>query len=529
MTPLELKLLKEALGEAEEAEPGCASPSLLPAPALLPAQHASPAQRASPAQHASPAQRASPARAHLAKLKRRLRLLGAQLTQFKIFRRHALRRFRKLERRLAECVSSAAAGNGGEDCEVPGAALEGRATEEMHLRLLFDRGKQYVATLVADKQKPDGTYEITKGSRLAPVLTIAKSAEVLRLVAASVCDFTIVFRALVAKDDPKKKDGCRKLAGLYISNRKPDGSIHRCLRDKGRTPVHVTLCNLVAVDVVKDKNDAAAVYALAAKMYPLANGMAPRDLAAHARANGLLTVSEVDNSRKTLLKLGLDDPASRFMEVAMGLEADGVARVAFDPRFGSVFCTAALAAKNAHVRRMAEAVASTTLSSLATHVLAPRTRSMSLADFTLPFPIKPASGAGPAESPRLYLRDAPTGLYRSIGVGHRSKQPSAVVLRRGHASEVVGYVYDSLYAVGTAALLPLDERNILYTPASADLAWAATFANRLDAAAFDGDEAWTDADIARALSLAKRAAWVFQNPEGSKAKELQARVIRAAE
>ncbi len=372
-----------------------------------------------------------------------------------------------------------------------------RATDELHIRILFERDGQFYAAVLSDRFTASSwTFTYRKPSRVS--LRVAKT-DVLEDLAV---DFTKVFRVSAAHGLGRG----RRLAGLFKTRMNANGSLARTVRAK---PLYdVTL--LTAVEAGVCKNDLADVCALAG---------VPRDaeeaLTAWSARCGVPLPLDTAAVREACLGTGMSREEADFLVAAM--RHDGALRVAHDVRFSALLLAgracAPLASFLSSCRRRAAL-------KMPTELLAPVKKDFAVDAFTLPFYLLPRAVERPVTT--CVFRRVLTGVARPLPDRNpgRAHNPSVVVNNR----VVVAYVTDGVLTSGGESLVPPEQLEVMHETVTKSLRWTDSFANRLDTVAFDGEKEWCDADLRSALALARRATWAFQDPEGEKAKALYERI-----
>ena len=434
-----------------------------------------------------------------------LRRLGViQRTQGKLMK--------QLRRAFPRKASQAAQGRPGEDAGVL-----------VHVRLLFDSGASYVACVLDDQCSALGEWTIFKERKFSKVVHVRKTAALEHQVSSKALNATDILRVSARLDVLVKVHKLRTMAGMFKTRKEADGSVWRTtikmgVSKRNSTPMNLHLDTVEPVDTID--TDAEALYALAKQLFPpLA---VESNHAAYALSVGLMLPAEQTSVRRCFANLGVAAEADTwFFEKCMeqnGTEA--VARFSSDPRFASLLQLPRSRFSNMRVRNFVDKARSWKPN---VKIQPAREAEASLADLTLPLVLAPA-GAALARSP-VYLGNVlRTGVYVSTGASHQDKHPSAVMKKkRDRDARLMCYVYDGLFYVG-ALKMPAEEREVPYTQVPANLAWASTFINQIDAVAFDGNAHWSDSDIRQALGLAKVATWVFADKESAAATALMARI-----
>ena len=398
--------------------------------------------------------------------------------------------------------------------------------ETMHVRVVFSLPDAYMACLMQDARSADGRWEVSPDCPLQLTLRIRKTPETVRLIEQThALTATDVVRVTAAAEvgAPKAsgrgrgsrgaaKPQKRTLAGMYKHFRKPDGSERRlpkpptCFVDL----MDVRLESLERVATIDA--DLHRLYALAADAFPPSDGIVGLQ---HALSVGLMMPRAEDSIADCLSKLGVSDPD----EIAFFERSDD-ARIATDPRFQALMSVPRVQFTNIRARNIADRARGWTPDTV---VLPPRAKADPLDDaMSIPVSLKPTPAAPSGPRGSYKLRDAQTGAYGPTS-DRQNKRPRAFVRRAEGASRVVAYVCDGVYTPGSGTM-PLGEDIASYQWYPPYLSLADTFGTRLEAVSFDGDKTWSDADVLRALGLAKRVQWTFEDPNGEAAKGFYDRV-----
>lgn len=393
----------------------------------------------------------------------------------------------------------------------------------MHLRILYDAGDCYVASLMWDVYLPDGRWLLELDKPLVPSVRVRKTREVLEVVTTSALVASDVVRVHARLDESVRRKKNRSLSNLY-STRLDDAraGVIRIPRKKVK-PLYVTFdeVNVVATR----REDADAVNALAHRLGAHdASVPPPAAAAAFARSAGVLIPHDEASVKDCLTAMGAPDPPW----ASAAVHASAAARLATDPRYAPLLATPRSAATNTRVR---DALDAARVWRLDTVVMPPRARKASpFADMTLPVLVKPTPAEPPTLRPPEWRLTSVTksGVYFSATPGHVANRPHAYVrvAAAGDPPQVVGYAYDLGFTLGDDKISP-GERKALYQWRPANLTLGEAFVTRLEAVAFDGDAEWSDEQLRHALGLARRAVWAFKAPDGPAARALYARLAQA--
>jgi hypothetical protein len=396
----------------------------------------------------------------------------------------------------------------------------------LHVRLLFDVGNAYLASLMYDTRTAAGVWEVRLEYPHAVTVRVRKTAAMSTLVQTAHSLTAVDVIRVLALPDGSGGGGARKsrtLAGLFKRDVTADGTERRCPKQPrqwlGGELLPVTFDALERVCAVD--NDADVLYALAATLFPPCDGASG---AAHALAVGLMLPRTQESIADCLAALGVRAPtAAAFMQAALDAphEAGAAARIASDARFAAAMAAPRGAIRNLRVRAFMDRARGWEPARVeppcAFKPTAPD-------DATLPVLVRPApQGTASLVRPSgaYKLRLASTGVY---GTERRGGVARVFVRRNGTAPPVVvGFARNLVFYAGDD--LPHGEDVASYTwypPYLSTLADA--FCTRLESAVFDGEMPWTDEELRRALGLAKRVCWAFKEPGGEAARALYARL-----
>jgi hypothetical protein len=400
----------------------------------------------------------------------------------------------------------------------------------IHLRLLYDVGDEWVAGLMTDFQEEGKAWEPVASKVAVPSLRICKTPALEKLVEEEALGAFDVLRAEVCLDAHRARKSHRSVLGLFTTRQQGSRMTRtpKPARLPGTTsallyavkPAFVTLRGVVRV--LPAASDAAHVYLQALEIFPPPPGTSVADPAAHARSCGLMQPPDVLTVAASLARLGVQDLV--FGAAACELGNDGAARFAADPRFREALGKPRSACANAAVRALMDGARAWRPDAV---VLAPRrklARGEAYADLTLPVvfrPDPPHAGA-PANPVPVRLDNAATGAYISVAHGAASTKPRTFVLNEAAGSKVVAYAMNGHLNMGSSQMPP-GERYQRHTWVPPTLSLCDVFANRLETAAFDGDAAWSDAELRSALGLAKRVVFLFRELGTETQREMQRR------
>lgn len=391
----------------------------------------------------------------------------------------------------------------------------------MHVRVLFDVGEAYLAAPVYDKRPlppNEGAWELEPQRSVYPCLRVRKASAAGAFIAAHSVVASDVLRVTARQDlTPRASKRACLRSTYYFDETLPGYEVRRPRRPR-RKAVDITFDDAVLVETGASL---ALVYDAALVAFPTAQG-APAivDKALYARNRGLLLPNDEETPRRCLERLGAPPGALDFAEAAVALGPLATARLATDPRFQAMLATPRSAATNAEVRLALDRARAWTPDA---ELLPPRQRmagnakSHAFNDSALPLLVWPDPAVRPPPEPEdLLLRDAPTGSYvcsRGMVFVRFGGVPPSV--------RVVGHTSRHVYHEGADQRAPRDTRWAWVSPV---LSMMDGIANRLATVAFEGDTAWTDADLRRAMGVAERVVFAFRNPRGATAEALYARL-----
>lgn len=403
----------------------------------------------------------------------------------------------------------------------------------LHLRFVLDAGGLYHAQVLNDRRDGDAGWVVLDITDYALTVRVRKTESMARLVREAALTALDVVRVSARVDPAAGMHRRRKVYGLFHHGgaRPGDEASGRrvaFLKVPAGGPLVVTFSSVQVVKTLKDDSERLA--SLVRELYPPPATAARMEPLAYARSRGLMVLPQ-----QTLIEcakaLGVTDHYDlRFLERAAQFGACGAARVATDARFSALVAKPRSAsAPSSDLRTLLDKARQWVPDTL---VLARRAKAdpEAFRDMVLPFVIKPYPGAPHVPHPAsAKLAAVRTGLFLPADLTHKPLRPAAAVVRVGGVAKVVAYVYDLVMYCGAAeaeAKLPGEERRGSHFVGRADTEWIKTFANRMEAAAFDGDKEWTDAQLRAALGVAKQAVWLFADPACEAAVALDARIRR---
>jgi hypothetical protein len=146
-------------------------------------------------------------------------------------------------------------------------------------------------------------------------------------------------------------------------------------------------------------------------------------------------------------------------------------------------------------------------------------------DATLPFLVAPLEPRDTSVFAIVALPIAANGLYECTYSDFKNVYAYVWnVSDGGERPAVVGVARDGAFSAGADDVPPGVRTATAWRKRYPSLAMMDAFAQRLTLVAFNGDSAWSDENLVRALSLAERAVFAFGDLGGDKAKKLCERI-----
>jgi hypothetical protein len=397
----------------------------------------------------------------------------------------------------------------------------------LHVRVLLETPTAFVATVLNDRRSRSGDWSVSETTLTQRFVHIDKLQVVTDLFANHNVDMTRVFR--VAATQSTRDHGLKTLHGIHscLPTRTEDGGdsfVRRVRSPRSNKKTSTYHIKVVSMELVRDSifDLADVCHYVATNIKPDMPRMVGEDDTSYATRCGVMLPLDVAGVRQALSDAGLEDKRALFVIAAMRCRADGLVRVAKDPRFRDLLANIpVLGGPLRSFLRQARMLSAQPASDF-TEVMPFSAKGVALTGFSIPVLLGPGDAA-----PTGLTRHMPnllTGLWQPMRSRNRERYPSVVAVSVAGAPTVVAHIIDFFFTACDQSRLPEDDQALLHQSVEPTLQWTETFANRLESVAFDGDLVWSDDNLRVALSLAKQVTWVFRAPGGPAASALRGRL-----